>query len=50
MKSFINPTTGEVISTLNKSDIKMMKACCWKPVKLVKTAFIKGNNGNNYSN
>lgn len=42
MKKFQKPSTGEIITTRDKAEIKMMKACGWKEIKPVKQYFAKG--------
>ena len=42
---------GQIVTTTDKSEIKKMKACCWKEIKPTKQVYAKGlQNGNNYLN
>lgn len=39
MKKFKNPSTGTVIETKDKHDIKMMQTCGWEEIKKTQTTF-----------
>jgi len=49
--TFINPSTGERISTSDKTEIKRMKLCGWQKVKIQTQVFAKGlQNGKSFLN
>jgi hypothetical protein len=35
-RTFVRPSTCELVKTANKAEIKMMKACGWREIKPVK--------------
>jgi len=42
MRKFKDPSTGEMIETNNKEEIKRFKACGWKEIKSPKIYNAKG--------
>jgi hypothetical protein len=40
---FINPTTGKIVQTSDKNEIKRMNACGWRRVREVKQVFVNGS-------
>lgn len=43
IRKFKNPTTGQIIETSDKNEIKRMNACGWQKVKEVKQVFANGS-------
>lgn len=42
-RKFINPTTGAIVETSDKNEIKRMNACGWQKVKQTKQVFANGS-------
>jgi hypothetical protein len=42
-RKFINPSTGAIVETSDKDEIKRMTACGWQRVKPVKQVFANGS-------